>query len=249
MAEKIVMPKLAMSMKQGKVIEWLFAEGQHVEKGQVVLVIETEKVTYEVEAPVSGLLHIVVELNETIPIHETLAFLAENEAELERLRIESERGRLFSEMALTLSSTLNYHKVLRATIDAAFAAMAQVGQKDDSAIAMVLLFEDDERLTVAAGRNISRNDQGRKVRADQGVIGKTVKVAEREMEGATPPCSPNSLRALSKACSGWYDSMRYLLWMIGFPNYLKAIHIIHNVSKKKFGTLDSLSKKIRLQPL
>lgn len=103
---------------------------------------------------------------------------AENEAELKRLRIESERGRLFSEMALTLSSTLNYHKVLRATIDAAFAAMVDVGTKDDSTIAMVLLFEDDERLVVAAGRNISRNDQGRKVNAKRGVIGKTVDVAE-----------------------------------------------------------------------
>ena len=86
MAEKIVMPKLAMSMKQGKVIEWMFAEGQPVENGQVVLVIETEKVTYEVEAPVSGFLHIVVGLDETIPIHGTLAFLAETEAELAELQ-------------------------------------------------------------------------------------------------------------------------------------------------------------------
>jgi pyruvate dehydrogenase E2 component (dihydrolipoamide acetyltransferase)/2-oxoglutarate dehydrogenase E2 component (dihydrolipoamide succinyltransferase) len=92
MAEKIVMPKLAMSMKQGKVIEWMFAEGQPVEKGQVVLVIETEKVTYEVEAPVSGLLHIVVELNETIPIHGTLAFIAETEAELAELQAGSPGG-------------------------------------------------------------------------------------------------------------------------------------------------------------
>jgi pyruvate dehydrogenase E2 component (dihydrolipoamide acetyltransferase)/2-oxoglutarate dehydrogenase E2 component (dihydrolipoamide succinyltransferase) len=92
MAEKIVMPKLAMSMKQGKVIEWMFAEGQHVEKGQVVLVIETEKVTYEVEAPVSGFLHIVVELDQTIPIHGTLAFLAETEAELAELQAEHPGG-------------------------------------------------------------------------------------------------------------------------------------------------------------
>ena len=88
MAEKIVMPKLAMSMKQGKVIEWVFAEGQHVEKEQVVLVIETEKVTYEVEAPVSGFLHIIVPLEETVPIHETLAYVAENEAELAALQSE-----------------------------------------------------------------------------------------------------------------------------------------------------------------
>jgi len=92
MAETIVMPKLAMSMKQGTVIEWMFAEGQHVEKEQVVLVIETEKVTYEVEAPASGFLHIVVDLNETVPIHQTLAYLAETEAELAELQAEGPAG-------------------------------------------------------------------------------------------------------------------------------------------------------------
>lgn len=89
MAETIVMPKLAMSMKQGEVIEWKFAEGEWVEKGQVVLVIETEKVTYEVEAAASGFLHIIAQLNETVPIHQTLALLAETEQELAQLQAET----------------------------------------------------------------------------------------------------------------------------------------------------------------
>ena len=56
MAEKIVMPKLAMAMKQGKVIEWKAEEGEWVEKGRIVMVIETEKVSHECESPVSGFL-------------------------------------------------------------------------------------------------------------------------------------------------------------------------------------------------
>jgi hypothetical protein len=65
----------------------------------------------------------------------------ENAVELEKLRLENARGKLLSEMAMTLSSTLNYKKVLRATVDAAFNAMAMTssGSKDDSAVAMVLL--------------------------------------------------------------------------------------------------------------
>ena len=103
---------------------------------------------------------------------------ADNEIELKRLRIENKQGKLISDMAITLSSTLNYHKVLRATIDTAFTAIAEVG-KDDSTIGMVLLFEGDgERLTVASGRNISRNDQGRKVNAGEGLIGRAVHTAE-----------------------------------------------------------------------
>lgn len=101
------------------------------------------------------------------------------EAEMEELRIENQRGKLISEMAVTLSSTLNYRKVLRAMVDLAFSAMAEVGTRDESTIGMVLLFEGDGgRLTVAAGRNIARSDEGRKVSAEEGLIGRTIHTAE-----------------------------------------------------------------------
>ncbi len=103
------------------------------------------------------------------------------EAELERLRIANERGKIVSEMALTLSSTLNYHKVLRAVIDSAFSAMVEVSTAEDESntVGMVLLFEgDDGRLTLAAGRNTSRTDQGRKISSEEGLIGRTINTAE-----------------------------------------------------------------------
>ena len=106
-----------------------------------------------------------------------------NEVELKSLRIANERGKLISEMALTLGSTLNYRKVLRTMIDLAFSAMAEAGTKDELTVAMVLLFEGDnengrERLTVAAGRNIGRSDEGRRVSSEEGLIGRTVRTAE-----------------------------------------------------------------------
>jgi signal transduction histidine kinase len=106
-----------------------------------------------------------------------------NEAELDRLRIANERNKFISDMAQTLSSTLDYRKVLRATIDMAFSAMTEVGAKKDitnesTTIGMVLLFEGDGRLKVAIGRNIARTDQGRRVNAEDGLIGETVRTAE-----------------------------------------------------------------------
>ena len=86
MAEEILMPKLAMAMKQGKVIEWKAGEGQRIEKGQLVMVIETEKVTYECESPAAGFLHIIAELDTAIPVNETVALVAETEAELAELQ-------------------------------------------------------------------------------------------------------------------------------------------------------------------
>jgi len=103
----------------------------------------------------------------------------EDEAEMARLRIDNERGKLISEMAVTLSSTLNYRKVLRAMIDLAFSAMAEIGTKDESAVGMILLFEGNTGdLTVAAGRNIGRNDQGRHLNSEEGLIGRTIHTAE-----------------------------------------------------------------------
>ena len=102
-----------------------------------------------------------------------------DEVELQALRIENERGRLISEMAVTLSSTLDYRKVLRAMIDLAFSAMAEVGTRDESAIGMILLFEGHTgQLTVAAGRNIARSDEGRRVSSEEGLIGRTINTAE-----------------------------------------------------------------------
>ena len=66
-----------------------------------------------------------------------------NAAELERLRLANERGQLISEMALTMSSTLNYRKVLRTMIDLAFSAMAETGVEDETTLGMLLLFEGD----------------------------------------------------------------------------------------------------------
>lgn len=56
MSTKIKMPKLGMEMTEGAVVAWLIKEGDRVKKGDVVLQIETEKITYEVEAPASGTL-------------------------------------------------------------------------------------------------------------------------------------------------------------------------------------------------
>ncbi|MBW2369438.1 MAG: lipoyl domain-containing protein, partial [Deltaproteobacteria bacterium] len=66
------MPKLAMAMKHGKVVEWTVHEGQWVEKGSIIMVIETEKVTYDVESPAAGYLHIKAEPDQEIAVHEVV---------------------------------------------------------------------------------------------------------------------------------------------------------------------------------
>ena len=103
--------------------------------------------------------------------------------ELNRLRLENERGRLVTEMALNMSSTLNYRKVLETMMDLAFSALVEAEIEDETTVGVVLLFEgggydDANKLTVVAGRNIPRQDEGRKMSSDTGIIGRTINTAE-----------------------------------------------------------------------
>jgi signal transduction histidine kinase len=105
------------------------------------------------------------------------------EAEMEQLRLANERGKLVSKMALTMSSTLNYQKVLRTMIDLAFSAMVEAGMEDETTVGMVLLFEGPgvdgtNRLAVVAGHNLSRRDEGRRISGEEGFIGRTIHTAE-----------------------------------------------------------------------
>lgn len=56
MSEVIVMPKLGMTMTEGTIIEWYKEVGDPVSEGEAVLMISSEKLNQEVEAPVSGVL-------------------------------------------------------------------------------------------------------------------------------------------------------------------------------------------------
>ena len=85
MATNVTMPKLGLTMETGKIVEWKAAEGGDVKQGDILLVVETEKITYEVEAPATGLLHIVVAAEEEVPVAELIAVIAADKAELDSL--------------------------------------------------------------------------------------------------------------------------------------------------------------------
>ncbi len=75
----MVMPKLGLTMTEATILEWRRGEGERVEAGEILLIIETEKVTLEIEAPASGVLHILIPEGETVPVLEPIAVLASGE--------------------------------------------------------------------------------------------------------------------------------------------------------------------------
>lgn len=89
MAKDYVMPKLAMGMNEGTVNEWLFKDGDYVEQGAPVAVVETEKVSYDVESPHSGYLHILIAEGETVPVETRIGQFAESAEECTALTADS----------------------------------------------------------------------------------------------------------------------------------------------------------------
>lgn len=78
MATKVLMPKLGLTMTEGKIIRWIKQEGDPVKKGEPLLEIMTEKIVTEVESPGSGILvKIFHKTDAVVPITEVIALLAE----------------------------------------------------------------------------------------------------------------------------------------------------------------------------
>ncbi len=72
--EVVTMPKLGLIMTEGTIAEWYKNEGDHVEAGEPLLQVETQKLANDVEAPVSGtLLRILVQAYETVPCQTPIA--------------------------------------------------------------------------------------------------------------------------------------------------------------------------------
>ncbi|MGO9310370.1 MAG: dihydrolipoamide acetyltransferase family protein [Spirochaetia bacterium] len=76
MAHNIIMPKTGMAMEEGTVVRWLKKVGETVAKGEAIALIETDKVTMDLESDYDGtLLAIVHGDGETVKATLTIAWL------------------------------------------------------------------------------------------------------------------------------------------------------------------------------
>jgi pyruvate dehydrogenase complex dihydrolipoamide acetyltransferase long form len=84
MAKQIIMPKLGAEVAEGEIVEWAKNESDWVVKEEVVVVVETDKITTEIESPDSGYLHIIKQVGEKVKISETIGLLCETEEEMQQ---------------------------------------------------------------------------------------------------------------------------------------------------------------------
>ena len=77
--EILRMPKLGMSMTEGKVTEWYYQIGDTIEAGDEVLEVSTEKINHGICCHNSGILHrILVAVDQTVKVETALAVIAPN---------------------------------------------------------------------------------------------------------------------------------------------------------------------------
>jgi pyruvate dehydrogenase E2 component (dihydrolipoamide acetyltransferase) len=80
---EIFMPALSSTMTEGKIVEWLKKPGERVERGESVLVVESDKADMDVEAFQEGFLAaVLMEAGSTAPVGETIGLIVETEAEI-----------------------------------------------------------------------------------------------------------------------------------------------------------------------
>lgn len=78
-------------MTEGKIVQWLKKPGDRVERGESVLVVESDKADMDVESFQEGYLAVVlVEAGGTAPVGDTIGLIAESEAEIANVQAQAQ---------------------------------------------------------------------------------------------------------------------------------------------------------------
>ncbi|MEO0352439.1 MAG: dihydrolipoamide acetyltransferase family protein [Cyanobacteria bacterium P01_A01_bin.15] len=84
MIREVFMPALSSTMTEGKIVSWTKTPGDKVEKGETVVIVESDKADMDVESFYEGYLAtIVVAAGDVAPVGSAIALLAESEAEID----------------------------------------------------------------------------------------------------------------------------------------------------------------------
>ena len=75
---RVILPKLGLTMDEGRVIAWHKKVGERVAKGEILFEVETDKANMEIESPAAGIVRrIVVPADATVPVTTLIALIAD----------------------------------------------------------------------------------------------------------------------------------------------------------------------------
>jgi pyruvate dehydrogenase E2 component (dihydrolipoamide acetyltransferase) len=84
MINEVFMPALSSTMTEGKIVSWVKSPGDKIERGETVVIVESDKADMDVESFYEGYLAtIIVPAGEAAPVGSAIALIVETEAEIE----------------------------------------------------------------------------------------------------------------------------------------------------------------------
>ncbi len=105
----VKMPKLGMTMTEGTLVRWVIAEGDAVEKGQMIAEVVTDKLVNEMESPGAGTLAGVDE-GEVVPVAHTMAWIIQKGETAQEIPGTQDEGggKTFDRSVLRASTTIAF---------------------------------------------------------------------------------------------------------------------------------------------
>ncbi|MEL7357269.1 MAG: dihydrolipoamide acetyltransferase family protein [Cyanobacteria bacterium J06560_6] len=93
MIREVFMPALSSTMTEGKIVSWAKSEGDKVEKGETVVIVESDKADMDVESFYEGYLAIIMtDAGEMAQVNDAIAYLAETKEEIEEAKQKAAAG-------------------------------------------------------------------------------------------------------------------------------------------------------------
>ncbi len=93
MASEVLMPRQGNTVESCIILSWKKAEGEHVEQGEVLCEVETDKATFEVEAPAAGtVLKVLHPEGADVPVLELIAVIGKADEDISAIMAKQKNG-------------------------------------------------------------------------------------------------------------------------------------------------------------
>lgn len=89
----VLVPEVGEGVTEGNIVEWLKKDGETVKEGEPLLTIETQKVTFEITSPASGVLRVLKPQGSTVKVSERIAMIEEVKEEVKEIETKKEEAR------------------------------------------------------------------------------------------------------------------------------------------------------------
>jgi len=195
MIYEIFMPALSSTMTEGKITSWVKSPGDKVEKGETVVVVESDKADMDVESFYEGYLGVIITpAGESAPVGSAIAYVAETKEEIAEAK-QKAAGQSASQNG---SSSPQSEEPLAKLVSSPTAAAV-------AAIPDVVVSSPRKSETASSGRQIV-SPRAKRIAKDNGLdlakitgTGPNGRVTAADVESFLQPVAPVSAAPISAA--------------------------------------------------